>query len=88
MRGMDILWSLGLIVVLLLALNHMAGGRASNVIRPVTGIANNLIMGAVRAVSGLLGSVFRLGAGSIKLPKVKDTDKSDSRPGPPPPRWD
>ena len=85
---MDLIWSLGLIVVLLLALNHMAGGRASNVLRPVTGIASRLISMVVRAVTGLLGSVFRIGAGSIKLPKVKGTDKSDRGPGPPPPRWD
>jgi len=34
---MDLLWSLGLIVVIMVALNHMAGGRSSNVLRPVTG---------------------------------------------------
>jgi len=85
---MDLIWSLGLIVVLLLALNHMAGGRASNVLRPVTGIASRLIAMVVRAVTGLFGSVFRIGAGSIKLPKPKGTDKSDRGPGPPPPRWD
>lgn len=86
---MDLIWSLGLIVVLLLALNHMAGGRSSNVIRPVTRIASNLISMVVRAVSALLVSVLRIGGGSVKLPKVKGDTKDDKRgPGPPPPRWD
>lgn len=87
---MDLIWSLGLIVVILLALNHMAGGRSSNVIRPVTGIATQLISKVVRALAGLVGSVLRLGAGSLtnKLPKVKGNTKDDKRgPGPPPPRW-
>lgn len=89
MGFMEILWSLGLIVILLLALNQMAGGRASNVIRPVTGIASNLITMVVRAVLALFGSVLRIGKGSIKLPKPGAKAKDDERgPGPPPPRWD
>ncbi len=85
---MDLIWSLGLIVVLLLALNHMAGGRSSNVIRPVTRIASNLISMVVRAVLALFGSVFRIGAGSVKLPKLGgDKKETDRGPGPPPPRW-
>jgi hypothetical protein len=40
---MDVLWSLGLVVVLLIALNHMAGGKASGVIRPVTNIVSRLL---------------------------------------------
>ena len=87
---MDLIWSLGLIVVLLLALNHMAGGRASSVIRPVTGIVTQLISRIVRALVGLVGSVLRLGAGSLtnKLPKINGNTKDDKRgAGPPPPRW-
>jgi len=85
---MDIVWSLGLIVVLLLALNHMAGGRSSSVIRPVTGIVTRLISMVVRALAGLVGSVLRIGAGTIKMPKVGKDPKDDKRgPGPPPPRW-
>lgn len=86
---MDLIWSLGLIVVLLLALNHMAGGRSSNVIKPATRIASNLVSMVVRALVALFGSVFRIGAGSIKLPKPGARAKDDDRgPGPPPPRWD
>jgi len=86
---MDLIWSLGLIVVLLLALNHMAGGRASNVLRPVIGIISNLVSVVVRAVLALLGSVLRIGAGSVKLPKPGgDTKETGRGPGPPPPRWD
>lgn len=86
---MDLIWSLGLLVVILLALNHMAGGRASNIIRPVTGIVSNLLSMIIRVVLSFVGSLFRIGAGSLKLPKPggskKDTDRG---PGPPPPRWD
>jgi hypothetical protein len=85
---MDLIWSLGLIVVILLALNHMAGGRSSTVIRPVTGIVAGLISLVVRALVALCNSVFRIGAGSIKLPKPGAGRKDDDRgPGPPPPRW-
>jgi len=86
---MDIIWSLGLIVFLLVALNHMAGGRASNVLRPVTQIVSNLVSMVVRLVLGLFGSVLRIGAGSVKLPKPRgDKKETDRGPGPPPPRWD
>jgi len=84
---MDIIWSLGLIVVILLALNHMAGGRASNVIRPVTGIVSNLVTLAVRAILGIFGSVFKIGAASIRLPKTTVKKETSDTPGPPPPRW-
>lgn len=85
---MDLIWSLGLIVVILLALNHMAGGRSSTVIRPVTGIVAGLISMIVRALVALFSSVFRIGAGSIKLPKPGAGRKEEDRgPGPPPPRW-
>jgi hypothetical protein len=85
---MDLIWSLGLIVVILLALNHMAGGRSSTVIRPVTGIVAGLISLVVRALVALFNSVLRIGAGSIKLPKPGARRKEEDRgPGPPPPRW-
>ena len=85
---MDLIWSLGLIVVILLALNHMAGGRSSTVIRPLTGIVARLISLVVRALVAFVSSVFRIGAGSIKLPKPGAGRKDDDRgPGPPPPRW-
>jgi hypothetical protein len=87
---MDLIWSLGLILVVLLALNHMAGGRAASVIRPVTGIVTQLISMIVRALAGLVGTVLRLGAGSLtgSLTKVKGNTKDDKRgAGPPPQRW-
>lgn len=83
---MDLLWSLGLVVVILLALNHMAGGNPANVLRPVGNIAGGMVSFAVRLVSGLLGSVFRIGTHSMKIPKR--TEKDERGPGPPPPRWD
>lgn len=87
---MDILWSLGLIVVLLLALNHMAGGRASNVLRPVANIASSVVGFAFRLCLSAVGAVVRLLGGTLKLPgPASPTLREDKTPrGPTPPRWD
>ena len=87
---MEITWSLGLIVVLLLALNHMAGGIASNVLRPVSNIFSGLVSFVVRLCLQGIGAVVRLFGGTLKLPgaggpKIRD-DKQP--PGRTPPRWD
>jgi len=74
---MELLWSLGLVVFLLVALNHMAGGRASNVLRPVSNIASVLVSFAFRLCMSALGGVARLLGGSVKLPgppKVRDAN--------------
>ena len=84
---MDLIWSIGLIVVLILALNHMAGGRVSGVIRPVTGIANSLLSLALKIVTRLFGTVFRLVGSAVKLPKPNLDENSGRGAGPPPARW-
>lgn len=66
--SMDLIWSVGLIVIILLALNHMAGGRASNVLRPVTGIAGGVVSLVVRLCMSALGAVLRLLGGALRLP--------------------
>ncbi|HEY9758784.1 MAG TPA: hypothetical protein V6C97_26690 [Oculatellaceae cyanobacterium] len=87
---MDLIWSLGLIVVILLALNHMAGGRASNVLRPVAGIANGVLSFAVRLCMSGIGAVARLIGSSVgsslKLPPAGSKTNRES--GPTPPRWE
>lgn len=85
---MELLWSLGLIVFLLVALNHMAGGRASNVLRPVTGIASGIVSFALRLCMSALGSVVRFLGGSVKLPGPPKIHDDKQPPGPTPPRWD
>jgi hypothetical protein len=85
---MELLWSLGLIVVILLALNHMAGGRASTVLRPTAGLVTNIFSSVLRLVMGLLGGVLKIGAGKIGSLPNKDDKDSGRGPGPPPPRWD
>lgn len=84
---MDILWSVGLIVVLLVALTNMAGGRASSVLRPVSGIATRLLSMVARAVLNLAGVIFKVSVGTIKLPKSKGSRESERGAEPPPPRW-
>lgn len=87
---MDILGALGLIVVILLALNHMAGGSPANVLRPTGGLVTRVASGVIKLVTGLLGSVFKIGAKSIGSAKLPGIDRKDERqgPGPPPPRWE
>ncbi len=85
---MELLWSLGLIVVIFLALNHMAGGNPANVLRPTAGLVTNIFSSVLRLVMGLFGGVLKIGAGKLgSLPK-KDDKESGRGPGPPPPRWD
>ena len=57
---MDIIGSLGLIVIILLALNYMAGGKSSNVLRPVGGLVGGVFRFAVNLCLGALGFVGRL----------------------------
>jgi hypothetical protein len=87
---MDIIWSLGLIIIVLVAFNHMAGGRAPNVIRPVSQLVSGLISFLVRICLQGVGGIVRLFGGTIKLsgsgkPKITE-DKQP--PGRTPPRWD
>lgn len=84
---MDIIWSLGLLVVIVLALNFMAGGRSSTIIRPTVRLVENLVTVAVKAVVNALASVIKIGGGSVKLPK-SNPGKDNGPSGPPPPRWD
>lgn len=84
---MDIIWSLGLLVVIVLAFNFITGGRSSTIVRPAFRIAENLVALAVKAVLNTLGSVFRIGGGAVKLPK-SNSGKDNGPSGPPPPRWD
>jgi len=84
---MDVLWSLGLIVVLLVALNGMAGGRASSVLRPATAIVTSLLSMVVRLVLNLVSAVFKVSVGTIKLPKAKSERETGRGTGPTPPRW-
>lgn len=83
---MDIVWSLALLVGILLAMNFMAGGRASTILRPTTRLLENLLSFAFKALLGIVGSILRLGVGSMKLPKFKG-EKDNGPAGPPPPRW-
>lgn len=85
---MELLYSLGLIVVILLGLNHMAGGSPANVLRPTAGLVTKVFSGVLRLVTGLVGSVFKIGIGSIGSAKLPGKDDNDRGPGPPPPRWD
>lgn len=40
---MELIWSFGLVIVILLALNHMAGGRSGNVLGTVRRVCSRLV---------------------------------------------
>jgi hypothetical protein len=84
---MELIWSLGLLVGLMLALNFMAGGRSSSVLGPVRRITATLVSMAIRMTSTLLGSVLRLGPGAAKLPKIGGKLETDRGGKIPPTRW-
>lgn len=88
--SMDLIWSLGLIVIILLALNHMAGGRSSNVLRPVTGIVSGVFSLVLRLCMSALGTVVRLLGGTLRLPSGGSAKLRDDKapPGRTPSRWD
>ena len=84
---MEILSSLGLLVLILVAFGVMAGGRPGSFVRPLMRLVENLRTFALRGLAQIFGSVFRIGAGSIKLPKGRRDNDGGHGPGPPPPRW-
>jgi hypothetical protein len=90
---MDIFGLFTLVVVILLALNHMAGGRPSNVLRPAGGIVGGAVGFAINMVLRILGSVGRLfgaaiGSASQDSAKKLSDDKNNGPAGRTPPRWD
>ncbi len=85
---MEIIHSLVLIVVLLLALNHMAGGKPDSVLRPVGRICSSifgLVLGIVSRIAvsgvGLIGGSIK----SITPPGVNSKRGGTSEK--PSPRW-
>ena len=84
---MESVSALGLLLLIFVAFGVMAGGRAPSLLRPAVQMVERLLSFAVlRSIVGIFGTVFRLGGGSVKLPKSPGGDK-DRRTGPPPPRW-
>lgn len=86
MKLMEIISSLGLLLLILVAFGVMAGGRAPSVLRPAIRIVERLLSFAVRSIVRVFGTVFRISGGSIKLPKVKNSE-TGNKTGPPPSRW-
>lgn len=85
---MEIISSLGLIVIILLALNHMAGGKPGNVLGPVSRICSSILALALGIVSRVAASVIGLVGGSIKsIPPPGRDDKQGGTTEKPPPRW-
>lgn len=84
---MDVINALGLLIIIFVAFGVMAGGRAPSLMRPAIRIVESLLTFALRGVSQVLGAVFRVGGGPVKLPGRRHNG-SGQKPGPPPTRWD
>jgi len=84
---MEILSSLGLLILILVAFGVMAGGRAPSLLRPAIRIVEKLLGFAIRGVTQVLGALFRVTGGSVKLPRQNRNSDPEHGPGPPPPRW-
>lgn len=84
---MEIITSLGLIVIVLLALNHMAGGRPNNVLRPVARLCSGILGFAVNVVLRTFGSVAGLIGGSVKSIGPPKDGKTGGTSEKPQPRW-
>lgn len=86
---MELVWSIGLVVVILLALNYMGGGRVSGIVRPVTLIVSGLLSLVVRTALSFVRPLLKFATSLLKLPKAGAGKKDSERgSGPPPPRWD
>ena len=83
----ELIYSLGLLLFILLLLNHLAGGRPSNVLRPAAAIVFAASRLCFRFGFAAIRSVFKLSSHSINLkvpPGVKEDSKKN---GATPPRW-
>jgi len=83
---MDIIWSLALLVIILVAFNNMAGGRASDVLRPVM----DLVIGLFSMLVNLFIQVLRIGTAaggnSLKRARRLKDDRIQDHTNTPP-RW-
>ena len=83
---MDMILGIGLLVVILVALNNMAGGRASDVLRPFM----DLVIGLVSMLVNLFIQVLRIGitagGNSLKTARRLKDDRINDHTATPP-RW-
>ena len=85
---MDIIWALGLIIFLFVGLNHMAGGRAFNILNPVLRLTTRLLRYLIGVATSLVGSVLKLGVSSFLLPgRTKNRKDNTKRIEPPARPW-
>ena len=83
---MDIVCSLGLLVIILIALNNMAGGRASDVLRPVMDLSIGLISMLVNLFIQVLRIGISAGVSSLKAARRLKDDRIQEHTNTPP-RW-
>ena len=84
---MESITSLGLILIILLALNHMAGGRPNNVLAPVGRLCSGVLGFALNIVLRIFGSVAGLIGGSVKSIGLSKDRREGGTTEKPPPRW-
>jgi hypothetical protein len=84
---MEIVSSLVLVVIVLLALNHMAGGKPNSVLRPVQRILTRLIGSAIGLIATFFAAGLKLLGGSVKSIPPPGRKHEGGTSEKPPPRW-
>lgn len=85
---MDIIGSIVLILILLLAINQMAGGRPNNILGPAGRICSRLVGMAFAITGRMFGAVLGLLGSSVKsIPTRKADEHKGGSSEKPPPRW-
>ncbi|HEY9753555.1 MAG TPA: hypothetical protein V6C97_00185 [Oculatellaceae cyanobacterium] len=81
----NILWGIALFVGILLALNQMAGGKATYVLQPVVSLAVGLLSMAVNLFLQVLRIGISAGTSSLRSARRLNSDQKDQKATPP--RW-
>ncbi len=86
-RRMEFIGSIVLLAILMLALNHMAGGRPNSVLRPVQRILTRLIGSAIGLITHFFAAGLKLLGGSVKSIPPPGHKHEGGTSEKPPPRW-
>lgn len=83
---MDLIWGIGLLVVLLLALNNIAGGKATYVLQPFISLVVGLLGMLVNLILNVLHIGISSGASALKTSRRTKDDRIQDHVSTPP-RW-
>ncbi|HEY9758809.1 MAG TPA: hypothetical protein V6C97_26815 [Oculatellaceae cyanobacterium] len=83
---MDIIWGVGLFVGILLAINNMAGGKATYVLQPFVNLVVGLLSMLVNVILQVLHIGVTAGTNALKTSRRLKDDRTQDQTSTPP-RW-